>query len=113
MPSKNFAQLRIFNTLNCSIEGKLQDENELSQELSFIIKSMNMWENKYIKANGQKNFNYLVNFTTCNEAGITNISQSEIKGMFINNFTKNYLRIPKLFEIIFIFLSYLIFGSRF
>ncbi|XP_043801458.1 peptide transporter family 1 isoform X2 [Apis laboriosa] len=80
LPSKNFAQLRIFNTLNCSIEGKLQDENELSQELSFIIKSMNMWENKYIKANGQKNFNYVVNFTTCNEAGITNISQSEIKG---------------------------------
>ena len=42
-----------------------------------------MWENKYIKANGQKNFSYEVNFKTCNEAGITNISSNKINGMFI------------------------------
>lgn len=87
MPSKDFSQLRIFNTLNCSVEGKLQVENEL-EELSFVVKSMDMWENKYIKTNGQKNFNYLVNFKTCNEAGITNIFSNEIDGMYINNFTK-------------------------
>lgn len=60
-----------------------------------------MWENKYIKTNGQKYVNYVANFT-CNEAGIMNISSSEIKSMSVNNFTKNYLRIPKLFKIIFI-----------
>ncbi|XP_003693750.1 peptide transporter family 1 isoform X2 [Apis florea] len=79
LPSKDFSQLRIFNTLNCSVEGKLQVENEL-EELSFVVKSMDMWENKYIKTNGQKNFNYLINFKTCNEAGITNIFSNEIDG---------------------------------
>ncbi|XP_050583059.1 peptide transporter family 1 isoform X2 [Bombus affinis] len=68
LPSKNFAQLRLFNTLDCNVT--ITTHNP---ELSFVLESMNMWEDKYVKANGEAKWSYTADFSKCN---ITKFNES-------------------------------------
>lgn len=71
LPSKNFAQLRLFNTLDCNVT--ITTHNP---ELSFVLESMDMWEDKYVKANGEAKWSYTADFSKCNRADITKFNES-------------------------------------
>ncbi|XP_043586858.1 peptide transporter family 1 isoform X1 [Bombus pyrosoma] len=66
LPSENFAQLRLFNTLDCPVT-----ITKLDPKLSFVLESMDMWEDKYIKASGEAEWQYRADFSKCNRSDIT------------------------------------------
>ncbi|CAD1480446.1 unnamed protein product, partial [Heterotrigona itama] len=70
LPSKDLAQLRVFNTLDCDVNVTVHDP-----ELSIALKSMDMWQDRYIKANGVKELSYEADFSVCHQAGITEIDK--------------------------------------
>lgn len=71
LPSKNFAQLRLFNTLDCPVT--ITTHNP---ELSFVLESMDMWEDKYIEASGEAVWRYRADFSKCNRADITRFNET-------------------------------------
>lgn len=72
MPSENFAQLRLFNTLDCPVT-----ITKYNPELSFVLKSMDMWEDKYIEASGEAKWRYKADFSKCNRADITKFNETD------------------------------------
>ncbi|KAK9298287.1 hypothetical protein QLX08_008303 [Tetragonisca angustula] len=72
LPSKGLAQLRVFNTLDCNVSVTVNDP-----ELSIALKSMDMWEDRYIKATGKKELSYEADFSLCGITGL-NKTQGEI-----------------------------------
>lgn len=50
-------------------------------ELSIAVKSMDMWQDRYIAAKGIRKLNYEADFSVCDKAGITelNKTQGEVK----------------------------------
>lgn len=71
LPSKDFAQLRVFNTLDCNVTVTIHDP-----ELSIALKSMDMWEDRYIEAKGQRELSYEADFSICDKAGITQLNKT-------------------------------------
>ena len=66
-PTSGSAQLRIFNTLNCTVPVTIQDE-------AVILKALDVWENKDIKAKGSVNLNFEANFAECHREGYSDES---------------------------------------
>ncbi|XP_076622950.1 peptide transporter family 1 isoform X1 [Colletes latitarsis] len=58
LPSEGFAQLRVFNTLNCPVNMTIEKEE-------FVLNGMGMWSNKYIEVKGTKELNCRADFSKC------------------------------------------------
>ncbi|XP_043512875.1 peptide transporter family 1 isoform X1 [Frieseomelitta varia] len=71
LPSKDLAQLRVFNTLDCNVRVTVHDP-----ELSIALKSMDMWEDRYIEAKGERKLSYEADFSVCDQAGITALNKT-------------------------------------
>lgn len=73
LPSEGFAQIRIFNTLNCPVTLTMTEQN-------IEIKSLSMWADLEVKAQkGSVTLPYTANFTACNYKGYTNLAP-EVSG---------------------------------
>ncbi|KAK1121556.1 hypothetical protein K0M31_010355 [Melipona bicolor] len=72
LPSKDLAQLRVFNTLDCDVTVTVHDP-----ELSIALKSMDMWEDRYIEAKGERKLSYEADFSICDKAGITQLNNTQ------------------------------------
>ncbi|KOX78297.1 Peptide transporter family 1 [Melipona quadrifasciata] len=72
LPSKDLAQLRVFNTLDCNVTVTVHDP-----ELSIALKSMDMWEDRYIEAKGERELSYEADFSICDKAGITQLNKTQ------------------------------------
>ncbi|KYM98055.1 Solute carrier family 15 member 1, partial [Cyphomyrmex costatus] len=66
LPTNGFAQIRIFNTMDCGVSVNL-DQNPIS------ISSLNMSEVLELKANGSVKIPYTADFTECYEKGYTKL----------------------------------------
>ncbi|CAK9798135.1 Peptide transporter family 1 [Anthophora quadrimaculata] len=64
--SQNFAQLRVFNTLDCPVNV------QMTGDLKFVLKNLDMWVDTGIPAKGTKQLSYSADFSKCN--GIPNIN---------------------------------------
>lgn len=64
MPSEGFAQLRIFNTLNCPVHVNVPEN------LTIIVNNLGMYENKFVPAKGKQSLNYMVDFKECKDIGL-------------------------------------------
>lgn len=84
LPSEGLAQLRVFNTLDCDVNMTLHDP-----ELSIALKSMDMWQNKFIEVKDRrvKELSYEADFSMCDKAGITELGK--ISGMSKKDNEKN------------------------
>lgn len=70
LPSEGFAQIRIFNTMNCPVTLTMTQENK---DKIIEIKSLSMWADLEVEAHGSVTLPYTANFTTCNNKGYTNL----------------------------------------
>ena len=76
VPTHGSAQLRIFNTLNCSVPMTVQKER-------IEIKALDYWENKEIKAEGSIELNFTANFASCHKDDYS-IESGDTKGIYLN-----------------------------
>lgn len=68
LPSEGSGQLRIFNTMNCSVNLNMMEQN-------IEIKPLSMWVNLEIETqNGSRTLPFKADFTTCNNKGYTNLT---------------------------------------
>ncbi|XP_029032404.1 peptide transporter family 1 isoform X2 [Osmia bicornis bicornis] len=82
LPSTGLAQLRLFNTLNCPVEMQIADESR------FVLKSLEMWENKYIQVNSStEELNYVADYSKC--SGIGSLSKSVSGKITVKEATAN------------------------
>ncbi|XP_076385714.1 peptide transporter family 1 isoform X2 [Megachile rotundata] len=90
LPSNGLAQLRIFNTLNCPVDLQLNSAD------NFIIKNLDMYENREIAANGVMELSYKTNFANCfdipNTEGTITVKEAVANSWVItpNGLTVNY-----------------------
>ncbi|CAL1686521.1 unnamed protein product [Lasius platythorax] len=80
LPSEGFAQIRIFNTMNCPVTLTMTQENK--EDKIIEIKSLSMWADLEVEAHGSVTLPYTANFTTCNNKGYTNLI-NEVPGNII------------------------------
>ncbi|XP_015515414.2 peptide transporter family 1 isoform X1 [Neodiprion lecontei] len=73
LPSSGLAQVRVFNTLNCPITMTVGDD-------SFVLENMEVWENKYVEANGNVSLAYTANFASCSSLGVTDTLNGAVSG---------------------------------
>ncbi|GAB1869931.1 Solute carrier family 15 member 1 [Camponotus japonicus] len=68
LPTEGSGQIRIFNTMNCSVNLDMMEQN-------IEIKPLSMWVNLEIKVNdSQTLLPFEADFTTCNNKGYTNLT---------------------------------------
>lgn len=63
LPTNGFAQIRIFNTMNCNVNVDMKDHGQVK------IQPLNMVEILEVKANGNVTIEYTANFTDCYSKG--------------------------------------------
>ncbi|XP_014488865.1 PREDICTED: peptide transporter family 1-like isoform X2 [Dinoponera quadriceps] len=79
LPSAESAQLRIFNTLNCSVDLTLGSKVDLKKDRYhklITINPLSMWVDLDVKVNGSFELPYTADFTKCNTSSYTNMQQS-------------------------------------
>ncbi|XP_011696789.1 PREDICTED: solute carrier family 15 member 1 isoform X2 [Wasmannia auropunctata] len=79
LPTNGFAQIRIFNTMNCNV-----NVNMVNQGLAVDIGPVSMVEILEVKAAGSVTIPYTADFTECYNKGYTDLNkneQGEITGM--------------------------------
>lgn len=79
LPTNGFAQIRIFNTMNCSVNVNITDHGQVK------IQPLNMLEILEIEANGHVKMNYIANFTDCYDKGYTEKKDDKGKSSWILN----------------------------
>lgn len=72
LPSEGLAQLQVFNTLNCPVHMKIDNNFE------FDLRNLDMWAEKYLKANGETNLPYTADFTNCDLVSFPDVPENKI-----------------------------------
>ncbi|XP_011266928.1 peptide transporter family 1 isoform X2 [Camponotus floridanus] len=66
LPSEGYGQIRIFNTMNCSVN--------LDMEQNIEIKPLSMWVDLEIETHNSRKLPFEADFTMCNNKGYTNLT---------------------------------------
>ncbi|XP_018358081.1 PREDICTED: solute carrier family 15 member 1-like isoform X2 [Trachymyrmex cornetzi] len=74
LPTNGFAQIRIFNTMNCTVSVKLNQN-----KIDIINPPLNMSEVLEVKVNGSTEISYKADFTDCYDNGYTSTKNEEGK----------------------------------
>ncbi|XP_017794191.1 PREDICTED: peptide transporter family 1 [Habropoda laboriosa] len=91
MPSEGLAQLQVFNTLDCPVNV------ELSNDMKFVLKSLDMWKVENISTNGVKQLNYMADYSKCvnisNVIGMIDVTEAKANSwiMTANGLTGKYV----------------------
>ncbi|XP_018302584.1 peptide transporter family 2 isoform X2 [Mycetomoellerius zeteki] len=72
LPTNGFAQIRIFNTMDCIVSLNFTNKNSIN-----TINPLNMSEVLEVEANGSINISYTANFTDCYNNGYTTLEKNK------------------------------------